>query len=136
MAKLAMRVCGDVCGGGCMRSLFVVGCAECVGRDGGCGRFEFLQMFNALNTGCVLGGEGSLIVDCDVGGDECLGGVCDDVADICVVIGGVMGFCCDMVSMSRLNCDFFLYVSGGVLVEMVVLCCVGYEVTLVCSVLC
>ena len=50
MAKLdtGMRVCGDVCGeecgGDCMRGCFVFGCVDvdCVGGDGGRGRFEFL----------------------------------------------------------------------------------------------
>ena len=31
------------------------------------------------------------------GGDECLGGICGDVGDVCFVIGGVMGFCGDVV---------------------------------------
>ncbi len=37
-------MCGDVCGGDCMRGCFLFGCVdvECVGGDGGCGRFEFL----------------------------------------------------------------------------------------------
>ena len=48
IAKLDMRVSGDVCGeecgGDCMRGCFVFGCVDvdCVGGDGGRGRFEFL----------------------------------------------------------------------------------------------
>ncbi len=48
MAKLDMRVSGDVCGeecvGGCMPGSFVFGCVDvdCVGDDGGRWRFEFL----------------------------------------------------------------------------------------------
>ncbi len=86
-------------------------------------------MFVALNNGCALGGsEGCLGGGCDVGGDvrlggvcggdvcmsgvcggdKCLGGVCGGVGDICVVIGNVMGFCGDVVSMSHLHCGFCL----------------------------
>ncbi len=106
-------------------------------------------MFDALNSGYVLGGgEGCLGGGCDIGGDvyldgvcggdvcldgvcggdvclsgfcggdvclcgvcggdECLGGVLVGVCDICVVIGAVMGFCGDVVSMSRLCCGFCL----------------------------
>ena len=48
MAKLDMRVCGDVCGeecgGDCMPGCLVFDCVDvdCVGGDGGRGRFEFL----------------------------------------------------------------------------------------------
>ncbi len=44
MAKLAMRVCGDVCEGECIHGCFVFGCVDvdCVGGEGGGGHFEFL----------------------------------------------------------------------------------------------
>ncbi len=69
-------------------------------------------MLDALNNGCVLGG-GCLGGDYDVGSDVYLGGVCGGVGDVCVVIGGVMGSCGDLMSMSRIVCCFCLCGSGG-----------------------
>ena len=97
-------------------------------------------MFDALNNGCVLrGGEGLLGGGCDVGGDVRLVGVCcgdvclSGVGDVCVVIGGVMGFGGGVVSMSAYA---VVSVSVVVVVGMVLLCFVVCEVILVCPVLC
>ncbi len=95
-------LCQAVCVGESMRCRVVVGCTDvdCVGGDDGRGSFEFLSMLDAMNNGCVLGGgEGYLGDFCDVGGDVCLGDVCDGDTCLCDVCGEVGGFCVMISSM-------------------------------------
>ena len=66
----------------------------------------------------MRGGEGFLGCGCEVDGDVRLDNVCggdvclSGVGDVCVVIGSLMGFCGDVVSMSCLRSGFCLCNSG------------------------